>query len=246
MHVISRQNSHEMDNRSKIMEKVARCLVGEVLAGTPTLATIIQELPINDVPPGQPQCFRLDSGELLLRRLPKPLYRELLGTTQIIMDEAQIRWRCPLATDGAFMVRKETITLEVRGVLFGLRSKIHTTNLVRGSGSLQSIINNGLQQGDPNVMHIEVTVFGDTNVLQSVAVDSAPGGPLAVLLVILGAFPKPGQTAASATPGPLASPKASKGKATTQFPMPALMAASSLTSAGELQSACKGHTQPRG
>ena len=87
------------------------------------------------------------------------------------------------------MVWKETVTLEVWGVPFGLRSRIHTANLVRGFGSLQSIINNNLQQGDPNVMCIEVAVFGDTNVPQSVSVDSAPGGPLAVFSVIPSPLP---------------------------------------------------------
>ena len=99
---------HEVDNRSEIMEKMAGCLVGEVMAGTSTVATIIQNLPTNEASQGQPECFQLDSGEFLLRRLPKPIYWELLGTTQIIKEEVQIHWRRPMATDGALMARKET------------------------------------------------------------------------------------------------------------------------------------------
>ena len=175
--------------RPDIMEQMTGCLVEEVRAGTLTAETIIQNLPIIEAAQGQPECFELDSGEFLLRQIPKVIYRELLGTTQITKEEAQIHWRQSMATDGALMARKETVTVEVRGAPFGLRSSNHTANLVRGFGSLQSIINNGLQQGNPNVMRIAVAVFGESNVPPSVAINQTLGGPLAIFSVVPGSSP---------------------------------------------------------
>ena len=126
--------------------------------------TILQGIHIFDASHGHLECFRLDSGEFLLRCLPKAIYREIWGTTQFTMNGAQIRWRRTPAMDGAQMVKQETVTLEVWGVPFGLRSSTHMTSLVRGFGSLLSMPENGLQQGDLNVMRIEVAVSRDTTV----------------------------------------------------------------------------------
>ena len=139
------QHSHEGGHRSADMKNMEGCLVGEVLAGAPTAASILQELPSTDVSLGQPESFRLDSGNFFLRRLSKMKYWEFSGTIQITRDNAQIRWRCPLATDGGLMVSKEIVTIEAREVPFGLRSWIHMANIVRSFGSFKSMLNNGIQ-----------------------------------------------------------------------------------------------------
>ena len=110
---------HAVGHRSAVMEGMAACLVGEVQAGTPTTATILQGLPINDTPSGQPECFQLDSGGFLLRGLSEKMYRELWGVTQVNTEGDKIQWRRPLATDGAQMFRHEIIKLAVWGVPFG-------------------------------------------------------------------------------------------------------------------------------
>ena len=133
--------------------------------------------------------------------------------------------------DGAPIARKEIITLNVWGVPFDLRSSTHMASLIGGFGSLQSMPNNGLHQGDPNVMHMEVVVLKETIVPLSVAYGLTPGGPMALISVILGSRLMQGQTAAS----DVHSPKASKGKATMQVPRPTLTADSWSTSVGERQ-----------
>ena len=102
----------EVGHRSSVMEGMATCFVGEILAGTSTAATILQGLPISDKPQGHPECFQLDSGSFLLQGLPKEIYRELWGITQLTTEGDKIRCRRPLATDGAQTVRHEIAIIE--------------------------------------------------------------------------------------------------------------------------------------
>ena len=217
------------------MEGTATCLVAEVREGAPTAATILQGIPISSKASGQLECFQLDSGSFLLRGLSEEMYWELWGATQTNAEGDKRRWRRPLATDGAQTAKQEIATLEVRGVPFGLRSWAHTASLVMRFGSLRSMLNNGLQQGDPNVMCIEVAVSSGSKVPLSVAYGPAPGGKMAYISVIPGSSLTPGQTAGSATPVHVPPPKASTGKATTEVPQPDFMANSSAASGGEWQ-----------
>ena len=161
------------------------------------------------------------------------MYQELWGVTQTNAEGDKIQWRRPLATDGAHTAKQEIVTLEVRGVPFGLRSWTHTASLIRRFGSLISMLNNGLQQGDPNVMRIEVAVSPGSKVPLSVAYAPAPEGKLAYISVIPSSSLTPGQTAGSATPVHVPSPKASTGKATTEVPRSDFMADSLVASGGE-------------
>ena len=113
---------HEVDRRPAVMEGMETCLVGEVREGAPTAATILQGIPSSDKNSGQLECFQLDFGGFLLRGLSEEMYRELWGANQNNAEGDKIRWRRPLATDGAQTVKQEIATLEVRGVPFGLRS----------------------------------------------------------------------------------------------------------------------------
>ena len=207
---------HEVDRRPAVMEGMETCLVGEVREGAPTAATILQGIPSSDKNSGQLECFQLDSGGFLLRGLSEEMYRELWGANQNNAEGDKIRWRRPLATDGVQMVKQEIATLEVRGVPFGLRSWTHTASLVRRFGSLRSMLNNGFQQGDPNVMCIEVAVSPGSKVPLSVAYDPAQGGKMAYISEIPGSSLTPGQTAGSATPIHVPPPKASTGKVMTR------------------------------
>ena len=93
-------------------------------------------------------------------------------------------------------------------------------------------------------MRIAVAVFGESKVPPSVAIDQAPSGSRAIFAVVPGSSPMLGQTVDDVPPGPPASPKASKGKATCKVPRPACMAASSSAIVGELQPDTPGEQQP--
>lgn len=196
------------------MENMTGCLVGEVLDGTPQPDRIVQALPLADTDRRAVECFKLDTGEILLRHLMETAHAATWGTTLTTPEGARIRWRRPLVTDGATRWESEDVVLEVRGVPFGNRSWRDIAALTQDFGVLRRILDNGLQQGDPNVIRIEVAVPRGTAVPKRVAVGLTPGGPQAAVSVVPPPVPEAQRSAASATQGPPPPrTKPSKGKA---------------------------------
>ena len=111
---------------------------------------------------------------LFIRKLPKEDWKRLLDTTQQTPGGGSVKWRKPQPSDGAIAMLRESKRLEIRGVPFGLRTWSHLESLLRPIGTLQKIVCNDLQTGDPNCLCMDVEVNGDEEIPRTISV--AMGG----------------------------------------------------------------------
>ena len=119
------------------------CLIREVIDADPTWKQIVEC--IQEISPSltQPVCHRLVSGHILLQDLPKETWHTIQGWMYQVSGGGCIRWRRTRDRDGAFPVPKETRRLEIRGVPFGCRTRLHLEMMLHVA-MLQKIMRTGL------------------------------------------------------------------------------------------------------
>ena len=141
----------------------------------PSLEYILEGLRTITIERPSPDVHCLLSGDLFIRKLPKEDWKRLLDTTQQTPGGGSVKWRKPQPSDGAVAMQRVTQRLEVRGVPFGLRTWSHLEFLLRPIGTLQKIVCNGLQIGDPNCLCLDVEVNGNEEIPRNVSVVTGGG-----------------------------------------------------------------------
>ena len=173
---------------------LADCLIGEVRGEEPLWEHILEA--IRTVCPYLlcPDAHRLVSGTVFIRRMAKADWRKLLGATQQLPGGAYITWRRPHPSDGAFPSFGVTKRLEIRGVPFGSCKWLHLERMIRPVGTLRKIVCEGIQDGDPNCMCLDVEVDGDKEVPNKISTEVKEGRDFTILITELPPPPPPAAT----------------------------------------------------
>ena len=164
---------------------LADSLIGEVRGEEPLWEHILEA--IRTVCPDLlcPDAHRLVSGTVFIRRMAKADWRKLLGATQQLPGGAYITWRRPHPSDGAFPSFGVTKRLEIRGVPFGSRKWLHLERMIRPVGTLRKIVCEGIQDGDPNCMCLDVEVDGGKEVPNKISTEVEEGRDFTILITEL-------------------------------------------------------------
>ena len=181
---------------------LADCLVGEVQGGEPSLEYILEGLQTNTIERPSLDVHNLASGDILIRKLPKEVWKRLLDTTQQTPGGGTVKWRKPQPSDGEITMLRVSKRLEIRGVPFGLRTWSHLELISRPIGTLQKIVCNGLQTGDPNCLCLDVEVNGEDEIPRTISVAIGGGRKTRATIVELPPPPpRPVLPLSSRTPG---------------------------------------------